>query len=323
MTDPARDAGRLPLVSVVIPAYNYAAYLDEALRSVLDQTYPKIELIVLDDGSTDATREVLERYDGRFHWETHENMGQANTLNRGWLMSEGGILAYLSPDDVLLPGAVETSVTRLLENPDAVLAYCDYYLIDEGSRVLRRVSAPDFDYREMVAKFVCPPGPGAFFRRDAFEAAGLWDGSYKQMPDYDYWLRLGLLGRFLRIPEALAAFRVHEGSLSFAATDEGRAEESVRAVANFYRRQEKELPDGVVAAKDEALSNAHIFAARSHLRSGRYARGARRLFEGLVLYPRNLSPRTFRVVAHGLLNHVRHRVVQKVSGASLRKGLVR
>ena len=110
-----------PLVSIVIPAYNHATYLDEAIQSILKQDYPNIELIVLDDGSTDNTRAVLAKYAGMFHWETHKNMGQANTLNKGWQMSKGEVLSYLSADDVLLPHAVSTSMKYL--RGDVVLTY--------------------------------------------------------------------------------------------------------------------------------------------------------------------------------------------------------
>jgi glycosyltransferase involved in cell wall biosynthesis len=300
-----------PLVSVVIPAYNHADYLDEAIKSILSQEYTNVELIAIDDGSTDNTREVLEKYTGQFYWETQENMGQAATLNKGWGMSKGEILAYLSPDDVLLPGSVGTSVKHLLENPDVVMTYCDYYLIDENSKIIRRVNAPDFDYQEMVVKFINPPGPGAFFRRSGFAAAGLWSRSFRLSPDYDYWLRLGLQGRFLRIPEALASFRIHEESQSFAIADNEKSEEYVKVISNYYKTQS--VPPDVLAAKDEALSNAYIFTARSHLRSKRYLIGLKRLYKGLRLYPKNLiTIRTARIIAHGLLYHVRHGVMQRM-----------
>lgn len=295
-----------PLVSIVIPAYNYARYLEEAIESILSQDYPNIELIVLDDGSTDDTREVLAKYNGRFYWETHGNMGQAATLNKGWGMSGGEILAYLSPDDVLLPGAVRTSVQRLSENPNVILTYCDYDLIDARSRPVRRVNAPDFDYREMVVRYVCPPGPGAFFRRSAAEAAGGWDGSFRLSPDYDYWLRLGLQGEFLRIPEVLAGFRIHGASQSFAAVDEDKSDEYVQIISGYFERQR--VPGEVLAAKREALSNAYIVSARSHLRSRRYAKGLARLSKGATLYPTNfLRARTYKLLGHGLLNHLRYR----------------
>jgi glycosyltransferase involved in cell wall biosynthesis len=120
----------LPKVSIVIPAYNHANYLDAAIQSVLKQDYPNIELIVLDDGSTDNTHQVLESYGNQFYWETQKNMGQANTLNKGWRMAKGDILAYLSADDVLLPQATSDSVKCLLANPRSVLCYGDFELID-------------------------------------------------------------------------------------------------------------------------------------------------------------------------------------------------
>lgn len=297
-----------PLVSVVIPTYNYARYLDEAIKSVLSQSYETLELIVLDDGSTDETRRVLQKYTDLLYWETHQNMGQAATLNKGWSMSKGQILAYLSPDDVFLPDVVATSVRYLQANPDVVMTYCDYYLIDASSKFLRRVNAPEFDYWEMVTRYVCPPGPGAFIRRGPAEAAGAWNKSFRLSPDYDYWLRLGLQGDFLRIPEALAGFRVHDLSQSFATADERKSDEYIEVISGFYKSQR--VPPEVLAAKDEALSNAHIVSARSHLRSGRYAKGLSRLREGVSLYPRNLfSARTFKLVGHGLLNHRRYKNV--------------
>ncbi|RME60123.1 glycosyltransferase, partial [Candidatus Parcubacteria bacterium] len=84
------------LVSIVIPAYNAGDFLHEAIDSVLNQTYPNIELIVLDDGSTDHTRDILSSYPkGSFYWESHPNMGQAATLNKGWAMAKGEVLGYL------------------------------------------------------------------------------------------------------------------------------------------------------------------------------------------------------------------------------------
>ena len=83
-----------PLVSIVIPAYNSMPYLEEAIESVLSQDYPKIELIVLNDGSTDNTREFLEKYKGKFYYDSHTNMGQAATLNKGWKLIRGDIIGY-------------------------------------------------------------------------------------------------------------------------------------------------------------------------------------------------------------------------------------
>jgi glycosyltransferase involved in cell wall biosynthesis len=295
-------AGR-PLVSIVIPAYNHALYLAEAIDSVLGQGYPDVELLVLDDGSDDATVDVLERYTGRCFWDTHPNMGQAATLNKGWAKARGPLLGYLSADDALLPGAVGTLVARLAADPGAVLAYPDYELIDRRSRPLRRVRAPDFDYREMVVRFACPPGPGALFRRSALEAAGPWDPRLRMAPDYDFWLRLGLHGHFARVPEVLARLRVHDGSLSFAADSEPASEEYVAITTAYYRSEA--VPAALRPARRQALSNAYLVAARSHLKSDRYARGLACAWRALALHPGNLTPRTFKLLATGLSHQLR------------------
>jgi glycosyltransferase involved in cell wall biosynthesis len=301
----------LPLVSIVIPANNYADYLTEAIESVLAQDYPNVELLVLDDGSMDNTREVLEGYTGRFYWETHKNMGQAATLNKGWRMSKGEILGRLSADDVLYPEAVSASVECLRKNPDAVLVYCDFDLIDEHSRVIRKIQAPEFSYRDMVAKLIAAPGPGAFFPRSAFEKAGPWDESLARILDYEYWLRLGLYGRFVRISRVLASFRMHENSFSFRRGEgELHSQEYIRVLTDYFDSQA--LPPEVVAAKDEAFSNAYIFAARHHLTSKRYGKAAVNAWKGLRLYPRNLSVDTLRVFAYAVLYRDTRRFVRKL-----------
>jgi glycosyltransferase involved in cell wall biosynthesis len=297
-----------PLVSIVIPSYNHAAYLRQAIDSILAQDYPRIELIVIDDGSTDGSPDILRGYGSQFHWDVQANQGQVATLNRGWLMSRGEILGYLSADDVLLPGAVNAAVRYLEDHRDAVLAYCDFNLIDPQSAVVRRVRAPDFDYRRMVVELECPPGPGAFFRRTAFEKAGTWNPHFKQMLDYEYWLRLGLHGRFVRIPQVLAAYRVHPGSQSFAATHQIRPEEPIRILEHYF--DNPRLPEEIRRARAQALGTAHLIAAQLYLRTGRYAQGAAFLARAFRLKPRSLAaPRTARVLFNALFNRLGHRVL--------------
>jgi len=297
-----------PLVSIVIPAYNHAAFLDEAIRSVLAQDYPRIELIVLDDGSTDATPQALARYTGRFFWETQKNMGQAATLNKGWKMAKGDIFGYLGADDLLRPGCVRAAVEVLEACPDVVLTYCDFELIDPHSRAIRTVRAEEFDYRRMVVEFVCTPGPGVFFRRAAFERTGGWDPSLRQMPDYEYWLRLGLVGRFKRIPRTLAAFRVHEGSYTFSVTPPERAEEPVRILNKYFGLPG--VPVGILQERDRAASNALLVSAQLHLRSGRYRAAFAYVRHAASLFPKNLlQPRILRQFANGLFNRLGHRLL--------------
>jgi glycosyltransferase involved in cell wall biosynthesis len=300
--------GSSPLVSIVIPVYNGEKYIQKAIDSVLNQSYSKIELIVLDDGSKDDTLNIIKKYNHLLYWETHSNMGQANTLNKGWQYAKGEILSYLSADDLLMSNAVSTSIKYLKLNPDVVLTYCDFNLIDPQSKIIRRVTPPNFNYYEMVVKIVCPPGPGVFFHRRAFEAAGLWKSDFRQMPDYDYWLRLGLLGNFFHIPELLAAFRVHDESQSYAKGDASKSDEPVRIISDYF--QMPNIPESIIGAKNEALSNAYLTSAQLHWRAGRFKVGATNTKKALSLFPANfLTLKTFRLVANALFNRLGYRIL--------------
>ena len=297
-----------PLVSVVIPAYNHSSYVGQAIESVLVQDYPRIELIAIDDGSTDATAEVLGRYAGRATIIRQENRGQAATLNRGWSMAHGDFLGYLGADDVLESSAVSEAVGALTGNPQAVLAYPDFYLLDPQSRVIRTSRRKDFSYRDLLVSVECPPGPGVLFRRDAFEAAGGWNEEYRQMPDYDYWLRLGLLGEFIHIPKALAGFRIHPESQTFAPTPEARAIEPVKIVSAMFASGR--LPPDLVSLHDRALSNAQIFSAQLHLRAGRVAAAWSCVRIAAKLCAANLlTPRSARALLNALFNRIGHRLL--------------
>lgn len=297
-----------PLVSIVVPVYNQGQYLEEALQSLLSQTYRNIEIIALDDGSTDATPEVLKKYTGRLYEESQSNIGQSRTLNKGWQLAKGELLSYLSGDDALLPEAIATSVNYLTSSPRTVLTYCDFNLIDPHSRPIRQVKTPDFDFRRMITDVICPPGPGPLFRRSAFEKAGLWDPQYQQMPDYDYWLRLGLQGEFVRIPQVLANFRVHESSQTFSQASEDRAEEPVRIIQAFFKNPA--VPADIGGLRAQALSRAYLVSAQLHVRSGRLGRGLRNIRRAIGLSPASIVRRgSARMLVNAFVNRIGHRLL--------------
>ncbi len=291
-----------PLVTIVVPAHNHAGYLAQAIDSVLEQDYPRIELIVLDDGSTDNTRSVLEGYGSRFCWETHTNIGQAATLNKGWEMCHGEILSYLSADDRLLPNAVSEAVKVLTTRNELVMTYCDFHLVDRSGRKLRTVNAPDYDYYKMVVNTVCMPGPGAFFRRKAWEQAGGWNVALKQWPDYEYWLRLGLQGPFARIATPCAEFRVHDNSQTFAPVAFRRAEEPIE-ILQWYYSEPRKLPADIIAAKPLAMSSAALASAQLHFRAGRVITGIARVCMASRAHWQSLfTLSAWKLILHGVLS---------------------
>ena len=291
-------------VSIVIPAFNHARFLPQAIESVLGQTHPGVELIVLDDGSTDDTRAVLARYGERFRWETQPNMGQAATLNKGWRQARGELLGYLSADDYLHRDAVRRAVETLRQDDGLAMVYPDFEQVDEDSRRRATVRTREFRYEDMLLRLVCPPGPGALFRRSAWQIAGDWDPSLRQIPDLAYWLRLGLVGRFRRIPEVLAYYRVHAGAQSFSRVNAARADEFIRVVGALL--DDARAPAAIRSQGARARANALLHSARLHLLSGRTGTAARRLLEAMRTDPLTaLRPRSYRLLAGGMMWRLR------------------
>ena len=294
-----------PLVSIVIPAYNHGGYLREAIESVLSQDYPAVDLTVVDDGSSDDTPEVMTTFSDRITAIRQSNAGQSLTISRAWAGARGDVVSYLSADDRLLPHAISTAMAALRDNPTAVMVYGDYELIDPGSRRIRYVTAPDFSFSEMVRRLVCAPGPGVFVQRAAAERAGGWDPRYRQAPDFDYWLRLALVGPFVRVARPLASLRVHSGSASYAVTTPERADEPIRIMEAYFNRPD--LPASVREWRRESISSAFLLAARAHIRAGRMGSAAACLRRAIALFPRNLaSVRSARLLVNAVANRPIH-----------------
>jgi len=291
-----------PLVSIVTPAYNQASYLAETIDSVLAQDYPNLQYLVLDDGSTDATRDVLQKYDGRVKWESHQNMGQARTLNKGWSSCDGEILAYISSDDLLAPNAVSEAVQCLIENPAAVVTYSDYFLIDGRGNIFREVRTEEFSLKRLRHDLICQPGPGAFFRRSVFGRCKGWRADLEQTPDFDFWLRASSLGHFKRIPKRLAYCRVHAESASYRPISEKRATEVIEVVESFWKQEGKTCPPAPRA-------RAQLVAGKLHLQSKRYRAAARCVASAARLAPGTaLSMTSLRIVLSGLARNLVHKV---------------
>lgn len=249
-----------PLVTIITPAYNRADYLRETIESILQQDYPNVEYIVLDDGSKDNTVDLLKEYDGRLYWESHANMGEILTVNKAYAMAKGEYIAVINSDDPLLPGAITAVVEAFKNNPEALVIYPDWQYIDGDGKVVMDVQTPEYDYLEMLATHKCMPGPGTFVSRKALKLAGLRDPKVKYISDFDLWLRMGLHGPFKRLPKVLATYRVHPTSLS--STEQGRkmSAEDIEMLDRLYAR--KDLPKSVLAIKKRAYSWGHYHACQ-------------------------------------------------------------
>lgn len=283
------NSSDMPKVSIIIPTYNTGRYVLDAIDSVLEQSYPNVELIVVDDGSTDDTPDLLKQHTGTFTRYQQANAGQSAAMNFGWNQSSGDLLGYLSADDRLHPKAIETIVARLLDKPDAVLAYPDFCVIDEHSDPVRTVQTPDYEERLLIANFQCLPGPGALFRRSAWERVGGWDTGLRNIPDMDYFLRLCQHGPFVRVASPLADFRIHSGSTTYNPCNAERSDEPLKVINSLY--QTRDLSPSILSWKRKAIANALMLSGFMHGFSGRYMMFFMRMGKAALLDPSSIVSR--------------------------------
>jgi carbamoyltransferase len=201
-----------PSISIVTPSYNQGQYLEQTIRSVLDQDYPKLEYAVQDGGSKDETLAVLDRYRDRLtHAESRKDRGQANAINLGFAhATRGEIMAYLNSDDLLLPGTLNYVAAYFARHPEVDVVYGNRVIIDTEGREIGRWVLPNHSDKMLVwADYV--PQETLFWRRSIWDkAGGKIDDSFQFALDWDLILRFRAAGaKFMRLPRFLGAFRVH------------------------------------------------------------------------------------------------------------------
>ncbi len=229
-------------VSVIIPAYNYAHYLPDAIESVLAQTYPDIELLIVDDGSTDRTPAVVSRFGDALRYIYQDNAGLSAARNTGIRNATREYLAFLDADDLWKPTMIETLMARFERLGDEfLLVACQHENVDDKGRPLvgkkydRQVSG-EVRTRDILLKsrFMAD---AVIAKRGAFDTCGGFDTTLKSTEDRDMWLRTSRAGKIYVVPEPLLQVRCHPGSMSTHAQ---------RMQENGWRVLMKAFHDGTV-----------------------------------------------------------------------------
>jgi len=209
-----------PKVSIVTPSFNQATFLEQTLRSVLEQDYPNLEYIVIDGGSRDGSLEIIQKYADRLaYWQSQPDQGQTDAINQGFAHASGEIFAWLNSDDLLLPGAVSAAVRALQAHPEAAMVYGDALLINAEGKTIGKFPAAQTDYRKLRRGYVHIPQQASFFRADLWRQVAPLDVNFYFAMDYDLWVRLAALAPLVYVPQLWAAFRLHGAGKSIASDD--------------------------------------------------------------------------------------------------------
>jgi len=270
-------------VSLVTPSYNQAAFLEEAIESVLAQDHGDLEYAVVDGGSSDGSVEIIRRYEDRLAWWTSErDRGQAAALNAAFARASGDALGWLNSDDALLPGAVSRAVQEL--GGDTLLVYGRALFVDERGDEIFPLAARPFDVEAMVrscANHVVQPG--SLFARRAWELAGPFDEDAYYFFDFQFVLRLAQLapGSVRPIDATLATYRVHAESKS-AGAPLAKARDYVRFADGF-------LADSGLPGADDGRRAAYLAAGEYFYDALELGPARRYLLRGFRPTPRAAS----------------------------------
>ncbi|MBI4492339.1 MAG: glycosyltransferase, partial [Chloroflexi bacterium] len=251
-----------PLVSIVTPSYNQARFIEQTIRSVLDQDYPSIEYLIFDGGSTDGSVEVIRSYAPRLaHWASEPDRGQSHAINKGFARASGDLLAWLNSDDYYLPGAVRTAVAALEARPEVDVVFSDAVLHAHESGERWPYTARPADLVALLRDGNHIPQATSFIRRRALERVGLLDESLHAAMDYDLWLRIALEGQLGYVPGVVLAVQRLHGAAKSLAQAASFGPEFVRVLDSFYSHQG--VPPRALAVRRRAYARVYYACARS------------------------------------------------------------
>lgn len=275
------------LVSVIIPNYNYAHYLREAVDSVLAQTYQDIEIVVVDDGSKDDSRAVLESYGERLKIVFQENQGVAAARNNGSAASSGEFIAFLDADDAWLPTKVEKQVAKFAANPNFGLVHVGVDEVDpEGNSLVHRLEGAEGRVSATLLMLgregVLGGGSGAMIRRTVFDEIGGVDQRLSTSADWDLFYRISERHEVGFVAELLIKYRVHGSNMH---TNVAVFEHDMMLA--FEKAFASPTPE-IAAVKQKAYGNLHQILAGSYFHARKYGAFGANSLKSIVREPANI-----------------------------------
>lgn len=261
---PITNNSEFPRISIVMPCFNAVAYVEEALRSVLLQGYPDLELIVMDGGSTDGTVDVIMRYESWLtYWISEKDRGQSHAINKGLERATGELFNWFNADDVMCPGTLFVLAVAFESNPGAVGAIGSILSFDEQGG--RTVWKPVLGNKEEIGNWAAPtflPQPSALFDCQLCKQIGGVNEKLHYVMDIELMMRLADHGVFVTVDQVTSHFRAHAGSKTFQGDIPGLVElvaaEFNLGMVDVARRMLKRRMDGYAGLKVDRLTDAEV-----------------------------------------------------------------
>ncbi|MGI8469851.1 MAG: glycosyltransferase family 2 protein [Pyrinomonadaceae bacterium] len=277
-----------PLVSVIIPNYNYAQYLREAIDSVLRQTYENIEIIVVDDGSKDESKEVLQSCGDKIETVFQQNLGVSAARNNGVRKSVGEFIALLDADDMWLPEKIERQIQKFTENSEIGLVHVGVEEFDDAGNILKtRLNgmAGEVSHELLLSKnaVILGGGSGMMIPRKVFEEVEGFDLRLLTSADWDLFYRVSRSYKVGFVNEVLLRYRIHGSNMH------GNVARMEREMLFGYEKAFSEKDTAVQEIRRTAYGNLHQVLAGSYFNSGQYADFVKHAFKSIWLTPRNFS----------------------------------
>lgn len=253
-------------VSVIIPNYNYERFLREAIDSVRGQSYRDMEVIVVDDGSTDGSKEVIESYGLKIEAIFQKNQGVAAARNNGVAASDGEFIAFLDADDAWMPSKIERQTEKFADDPKLGMVHVGVVEIDDGGTELRkRTDGQCGSVANELLQFERPVilggGSGIMVRRDVFNEIGGFDPQMSTSADWDLFYRIAKRYSVGFVPGVLLRYRVHSSNMH----------SNIRAMEHdMMLGYQKAFANGATADRRRCYGNLHKTLAGSYFRAGQY-----------------------------------------------------
>jgi glycosyltransferase involved in cell wall biosynthesis len=208
-----------PLVSVVMAVHNGCPFLGESIESILNQSFDDFEFLVIDDGSTDETSQILHKYaiaDHRVRIYTQQNLGHAPSLNRGWRLARGELIARMDADDLAKPERIKRQVEFLKFHPEVVVLGTSFEFINRDGKRRLPMSLPsqDFDIKKTLPYGNCLAHPTIMMRKSTLIEMGGYRSTFLYAEDYDLWLRIAERHALANLDDPLLGYRIHPGQIS-------------------------------------------------------------------------------------------------------------